>query len=134
MATCPHCNEELPEGRKLYICRKCMYKYNRRRAEKYKNEVYKVLLENLGCSACGFNNPNALEVHHLCKGDKRFAKGGARSQSLFYNKQDIEAGKAIILCANCHLLFHAHFGGRQANFPDQTKESTVKIILEMRSK
>lgn len=133
MAICSHCKQDLPNSRKHTLCQKCSYKYNRQRAEKYKQEVYKTLLNELGCAACGFNHPGALEVHHLCKGDKRFAKNGSRGQSLFYNKQDIEAGKAIILCANCHLLFHSTFGGRRADFPDQTKESTIMIIKNTRA-
>lgn len=129
---CTTCHSELPDGRVLTQCRKCRYKYDRQRKERYKHETYRVLLKNLGCSCCGYDNPLALEVHHLRKGDKRFASNGSRGQSMYYNEQDIEAGKAIVLCANCHLTFHASFGGRRANFPDQTKESTIMIINKAR--
>lgn len=133
MAFCSGCKKELPDRNRVGVCTKCRKHYDRQRRENFQRNVYHVMLENNGCEACGFNHPRALEVHHLSKGDKRFAKNGSRSQSLHYNKQDIEMGKAIILCANCHLLFHSHFGGRRADFPDQTKQSTIDIINQMRA-
>lgn len=132
MAICSGCNKELTRRNRVGVCTKCRKKYDRQRRENYQKNVYHVMLKNQGCAACGYNHPGALEVHHLCKGVKRFAKNGTRTQSLHYNKQDIESGIAIILCANCHLIFHSYFGGRRADFPDQTKESTLKIIFDSR--
>jgi hypothetical protein len=71
-----------------------------------------------------------LEVHHLHRDYKRYG----RSQSAVANLQDLEKGTAVVLCANDHSLFHSHFGGKNASFPPQTKESVISICLLERAK
>lgn len=128
---CPQCELEFDDPNRDYRCKPCISKYNSDRQANYKI-YYKQLMRKLGCQACGFNHPDAIEVHHITKGSKRYSSEGKRTQGLFYNERDLDAGKAITLCANCHLLFHSHFGGRHADFPDQTKESTIAIIMAKR--
>lgn len=125
---CGGCGEPMEDGRS-WRCRGCKSLYDRKRKVE-KREDYHNYLSDMGCSCCLDKHPHALEVHHLCKGSKRFK--GSRSQSSDYNIKDIESGIAIILCATCHLMFHQHFGGRASNFPDQTKESTIMIIKKSR--
>lgn len=128
---CPLCNQEMPATRKFPWCSSCRLDYDRKRNARVKAE-YKERIKLEGCSACEENHPDALEVHHLTKSGKRFSHTGSRGQSLLYNQQDLDSGVAILLCANCHLIFHNHFGGRAAPFPDLTKEATVNIITESR--
>lgn len=68
----------------------------------------------------------AVKLCYTCKTEKDISEFSPKSSE--YNLDDVSKGIAIVLCANCHSLFHAHFGGKSAHFPDQTKESTVEII------
>lgn len=90
----------------------------------------KNLLDPLGCAACDFNHENAKEVHHLSSDYKRFG----RSQDIKYNVEDINLGYAIVLCPNCHSLFHGAHGGKNKKFPLYTKEQTIEIIKNERLK
>jgi hypothetical protein len=89
----------------------------------------KKYISDIGCLSCKEHHPGLLEVHHLSKEAKRYK----RSQDLMYNVQDIKAGTAVVLCANCHSLFHYHFGGKISPFPDQTVESVLKVVNLERS-
>lgn len=120
---CSKCGCECAFNTKHHFCVSCKAMYDAERKSQQKDE-YKQLIQKLGCACCGFNHPDALEVHHLASEYKRFGT----SQDKMYNIQDLEKEHAIVLCANCHLIFHSYFGGRSAKFPKQTKESTVDII------
>lgn len=126
---CKDCGKEREFNARTGYCTACKSKYDAERKARLKIE-YKELISSLGCSCCGFSHPDALEVHHLSKESKRF--GVAQSQGNAYNREDLESGVAIVLCANCHLIFHSYFGGRGADFPPQTLESTVEIINNSR--
>ncbi len=90
---------------------------------------YKEWLGSLGCLVCGCSLINCLETHHLDSSYKR-----QHSQPHKLNEKHIKEGKVVVLCANCHRLFHSHFGGKNKTFPPQTKESTMAIILLERTK
>jgi hypothetical protein len=98
-------------------------------SQKNRRTKLKQVILDLGCYVCKENHPGTLEVHHLTKEAKRFK----RSQDLMYNVQDVQANTAIVLCANCHSIFHSHFGGKNSPFPAQTKESVFKIVNLERS-
>ena len=121
--TCPYCKLQTPRGG---ACKDCMKTRNREYQRK-KYFQYYLWLKEQGCSYCETNSPSCLEVHHLSKNSKRF-NTSSRGQSEMYNKEDVEKEIAIVLCANCHSTFHRHWGGKGAYFPEQTKESTMKII------
>jgi hypothetical protein len=104
-------------------------KMNRESQKKRRDKLKKIIL-TLGCCVCNETHPGILEVHHLSKEFKRYK----RSQSLIHNIQDIEQEKAVVLCSNCHNLFHWHFGGKVKPFPEQTKQSTIDIINLERNK
>ena len=88
-------------GGKPRTCKLCKKSYDviynaRKQAE------YKEFITERGCAACGFNHPNALDVHHFASEYKRYG----RSQSGQHNIEDVIADKAVVLCANCHSIFH----------------------------
>jgi len=84
----------------------------------------KEAITKFGCESCGEMHKGVLEVHHLASEYKRFK----RSQDMMYNLQDLQAGKAVVLCSNCHNKFHWHFGGKRMPFGEHTIESVLNII------
>lgn len=110
-------------------CIDCRKASARKTAAKIADKSKKIISE-LGCCVCGATRYEVLEVHHLHGSYKRYG----RSQSISSNVHDIESGTAVVLCANDHVLFHAHFGGKNAKFPPQTKESVIQICLLERKK
>ena len=93
-----------------------------------KRQALKKSISDIGCLVCDEDHYACLEVHHLHSKYKRFG----RSQDIVYNIEDIEMGHAVVLCANCHNLFHASFGGKNKAFPEMTKEETIVQILNFR--
>lgn len=110
-------------------CNKCVSERNSKVRTDRENKI-RTKFSELGCCVCGVTNSLVLEVHHLAKEYKRYKRG----QSATYNLEDIENNLAVVLCANDHSLFHGHFGGNNAPFPPQTKESVIKICLLERGK
>lgn len=60
---------------------------------------------DLKCSKCGFDNPLALDFHHL--GDKDFNISYMVNRHLSKKKILQEIEKCIVLCSNCHRKVHA---------------------------
>jgi transposase len=83
-----------------YRCARCRAEAVSRRRRKIK----RILVEEAGggCRICGYSRcVAALEFHHIDRADKRFSlshRGVARSIA----KAREEAGKCVLLCANCH--------------------------------
>lgn len=131
MATryCQGCKEELGKhkGKKTGLCYTCYQKEYARNKTKVRQEQ-KRFLSNIGCAVCGESHYSCLEVHHFSKAYKRFG----RSQNMEYNLDDLSKDKAVVLCANCHNLFHGFFGGKSLPFPELTKEQTIETILHFR--
>jgi hypothetical protein len=135
---CSSCKQLLPldafkkvGGNSIHLrgdCSSCRNAVSAKRFEQKQIEI-KNKLSSYGCCVCGITNSKVLEVHHLHKSYKRYG----RSQSGAANLQDLEKGIAVVLCANDHSLFHSHFGGKNASFPPQTKESTILICQLERS-
>lgn len=127
--TCSSCKEPLEKhgGKRTGLCYTCYQKaYVIKKREK--NQEQKKTLSSIGCLACGETNYACLEVHHRSTAYKRFG----RSQGISYNIEDINLGTAVVLCANCHNIFHASFGGKNRPFPEVSPEETKKIILQFR--
>jgi len=128
---CKNCNVEMEftGGKKGALrCKPCRAKVDALRHEKAMEER-RDYLRSIGCACCEEVHPSALEVHHLSSEYKRYG----RSQGWTPNKEDLEDGLAVVLCASCHNIFHGHFGGKNAPFPTQTIESVQNIVqLERR--
>jgi transposase len=83
-----------------YRCARCRSEAVSRR----RRRVKAVLVEDAGgrCALCGYDRcAAALEFHHLVPAEKSFSmshRGIARS----LEKARAEAGKCVLLCANCH--------------------------------
>ena len=136
---CSECNQEKDEscfslvgGIHKYLRTNCIVCRNTstKLKKQIKDKQLKDIIAGYGCCVCGIKRHEVLEVHHLHGSYKRWG----RSQSNTANVQDIKNGVAVVLCANDHSLFHSHFGGKNAQFPPQTKESTVDICLFERAK
>ena len=86
----------------------CVLCHNKTRSEK-KREVKRFvnkIKKDLTCKECGFDNPHALQFHHVDPNTKK--KAVAELISSGYNKDAVqkEIDKCIVLCANCHLIMH----------------------------
>ena len=129
MGLCCTCKEEESQvvDPRCSSCRNKQYK----KYHKKKQKEYHDYISNLGCICCGESHPSCLEVHHLNPiQDKR----RDRIRNRHRNKKDLDAEIAIVLCGNCHNLFHSYWGGKAAEFPEQTEESTITIIQFERDK
>lgn len=104
-------------------CKQCKSIYDKKYSSSALYE-HKEFISKQGCSSCGFSHPDALDVHHLASEYKR----RGRSQSHQANIHDLKSGTAILLCCNCHSIFHGFFRGRIKPFPLLTALETKEII------
>lgn len=63
------------------------------------------LLNGKSCVRCGFDNPKALEFHHIDPTTK--VDSVIRMILLSYDKLQAEVAKCEIICANCHAIEHS---------------------------
>jgi transposase-like protein len=88
------------EGRGSYRCMKCRGEWVARRRRKVKE----ILVAEAGgrCAICGYDRCiAALQFHHVDPATKSFALGHQGfTRSLARMRE--EAGKCVLLCANCH--------------------------------
>ena len=103
------------------VCRVCQKDYNKTYYAKpqYKEKVNKrnraackkisdyirTIKERSECSQCGFSHPDALQFHHTDPSTKFFSIAAHKNYSLATVKKEMT--KCVILCANCHFIFHA---------------------------
>jgi hypothetical protein len=81
----------------------------RSRVQKRKNEIiewFRLYRSTLKCEKCGFDNPAALDFHHIIPEDKSYAVNVCVHMG--YCKERIleEINKCIVLCSNCHRILH----------------------------
>lgn len=68
-------------------------------------EIIDYLKENKKCEKCGFDKYKcALDFHHIDSTQKEFNISTGGRRSLKRLKNEIE--KCIVLCSNCHRIFH----------------------------
>jgi len=109
--TCFKCGKPLVGKQTKFCSSKCKNNQNQsylaQQARGLKRKLS--LIEKLGgqCSLCGYKkNSAALDFHHLEPKEKSFALD---LRSLSNRKQsmiDIEIGKCILVCRNCHSELH----------------------------
>lgn len=71
--------------------------------EKVRQEIIKYKADK-GCSYCKFNDPRALDFHHI-NDDKELSVGNWINKGS-RKKVWKEIEKCIVLCANCHRIVH----------------------------
>lgn len=77
------------------------YQRNRRRKLKVREFIRSLKTE---CSRCGFNNPDALDFHHIDPSSKVVALGASEVVSWGTKRVLAEISKCELLCANCHRI------------------------------
>lgn len=121
---CPRCKNiiniseisSIALKRRDYTCKQCKSDYNKKyrqlnkdrvsnnaklARQKYKNLLNEYLIE---CCVCGQNNKLVLEFHHIDDKEKEHTIGLMREFSTSKIVNEIE--KCIVLCRNCHHLYH----------------------------
>jgi len=121
--TCPKCgkSKKLKEFNtdrthaqsKSCYCRMCESIKGKKRTTKNKQDWSKFIEEVHGtsCSKCGFDNKDALVLHHIDTATKTMVIG-ARKYLIGFNsksgkKLQVEIKTCMQLCSNCHLILHA---------------------------
>ena len=128
MKNCSHCGLHLPDeafnwryqllGIRHKTCRNCQNEYQKSWYQKNKDthlskvqtrkvnarqEARRFVLEYLSthpCSECGESDPLVLEFHHLGGKDKEISFMVAGGYPIA--RIQVEIGKCVVLCANCH--------------------------------
>jgi transposase-like protein len=102
LMSCPHHGEAefSIEGRGYYRCKRCRSEAVTRR----RRRVKAILVAESGgrCSVCGYRRClGALSFHHLDPSEK-LLHVSAYGNGLSLDTLRAEAGKCVLLCANCH--------------------------------
>lgn len=96
--------------------------------KKWRANTKRKLVIALGgkCVICGYIGHNEVfDLHHLDPEKKDFAFGQIIANPTAWEKLIVEAKKCVLLCANCHRLYHA---GR-VQLPDTLPEFDESLIL-----
>lgn len=95
----------MPKTRSHSMCsQRCRNKkLNQNRSDRPKRRNHKWIIEKVVCEHCGYDIKAALHAHHLSK----------------------ERTDVIVLCANCHYIFHTLVGSK---FRITTKEECKNIL------
>jgi predicted HNH restriction endonuclease len=88
------------------------YKHNTEKVKaraKASNKVYKAkwreFKNSLSCVECGMNHPGVLDFHHIDP-EMKNASVHKLIQAKRYGKALEETQQCLVLCANCHRIFH----------------------------
>jgi len=88
-----------------YYCVKCWVAEDRR-LRRIAFKLKAIRYKGGSCSKCGYlSSLNALEFHHLNKGEKEFSIS-KYATSKPWEEIRIELDKCVLLCANCHREEH----------------------------
>lgn len=128
---CAQCGEtkeltEFSNTKGTYLhsyCKPCHSLNGLRLATRRRESLHTYKKEH-GCAFCGIKICSVLEVHHLAT--RPNGKTHTTTANTMLN--DLIKGTAILLCANHHLMYHSHFGGRHAPFPSSTIEEVMTIL------
>ena len=76
---------------------------NYRKQNGYRDEIMTSIFNGHPCLVCGEKRHGCLTFHHLDPNEK---ESGVTSHSLTWRKMLLEAAKCVVLCRNCHGLYH----------------------------
>jgi hypothetical protein len=68
-----------------------------------RDRIQAMIFDDYPCLVCGDKRHGCLTFHHL---DPKAKESGVTSHSLTWRKMLREAAKCIVLCRNCHGLYH----------------------------
>ena len=115
MTECINCGAVLRGLQRKYCCRKCKNDFNNQVFQSYLaqqkrgRERKRMLLKLKGgaCELCGYNkNSAAMEFHHINPENKLFQLDLRSLSNRKWNDVEAEARKCILLCSNCHAVYH----------------------------
>jgi hypothetical protein len=78
-----------------------------RQAERKRGMILWVRSQKAACQRCGFDNPVALQFHHLDPSLKDLSVSEAISHGWSKERIGKEIEKCEVLCANCHAIEHS---------------------------
>lgn len=116
MKECRYCKKSYPESYfgvalttkdKVYRRHKCKFCYLlvKRDLRKRKRLWLVDYKKKCVCAKCGINDYRVLEFHHLDKREKDFSISWAHDNTSIEQMKK-EMDKCVVLCANCHRIFH----------------------------
>jgi hypothetical protein len=76
---------------------------NYRLQNEKRNQVLSSIFNDHPCLVCGDKRHGCLSFHHLDPKEKEY---GVTSHSLTWKGMLKEASKCVVLCLNCHTLYH----------------------------
>lgn len=76
---------------------------NYRLQNKKRDRIQAMIFDDHHCLVCGEPRHGCLTFHHL---NPKVKESGVTSHSLTWKKMLKEAAKCIVLCRNCHGLYH----------------------------
>ncbi len=93
---------------------------------KNQHGIRKKLIESFkeNCAICGFKDKPALVFHHRDPKEKKFNIASIRKLALEPFQEEIT--KCVVLCANCHFIFHYY-----DNNPSERPKFLLKKYLEL---
>ena len=115
MKTCKYCQRNYPETdfgvakttpTKVYRRNKCKHCYAA--TKKIRAQKMQTYIDNekaKGCTQCGIKDIRCLEFHHVSN-DKEANIAELRTGSFGWQRLKDEIAKCIVICANCHRIFH----------------------------
>jgi len=93
------------QSRKHYLANKAEVIAKTASKKKEFRKEWQEFKASLSCTKCGFNHPAALDFHHEDPSTKDGNVHRYVSNGQFKKVRD-EIKKCIVLCANCHRIYH----------------------------
>ncbi|MEF9978421.1 MAG: hypothetical protein RR969_10825 [Thermomonas sp.] len=125
--SCRVCGNALQGRQRRFCCRNCKNRDTNNRHQTYQSQQARGLARKVElilacggkCSRCGYaRNIAALTWHHLDPKLKAFNLDVRSLSNRNRESIDIELGKCVLLCANCHAETH---------FPELDMESVHRV-------
>jgi hypothetical protein len=93
-------------GHKRSVCGACTNQYNLRRGREQRERVVRHMGGKCAAPECGFDKyPSALQIHHSNPETKDPSFSSYRGWN--WERLVVELEQCILLCACCHMAFHA---------------------------
>lgn len=106
---------------------------NKKRISEYRKKQYATRARFIqsfkkSCALCGFSDKHALVFHHRDPKEKKLTIGSTKKTALETLQKEI--AKCVVLCANCHQLFH-HYDRNPSERPTLLLKKYFKLGLKI---